>query len=188
MQTENPIPGRLPSTVAAQAVLEAWQRVRRRDGGQGIRPMTPFRLNMMVYMAHGWSFARFGRGLVRELAEAWNVGPMYPRLRKALADIGPNQVTEVPIGPMDRWRGSGPDEEETTMLEDLCRRYLTSSEREIQARLRSMGGPWSGAWNGGRGRFSEIDDVLTAHYNTWILRTDWNHVYGKLERDAAEAA
>ena len=50
------------STIAARKIHEIAQN----EG----RPVTPLELIKLTYLAHGWSLAFRGRGLVREAAEA----------------------------------------------------------------------------------------------------------------------
>ncbi len=40
----------------------------------------PMKLQKLVYIAHGWSLAKVGTGMIRESVEAWPYGPVVPSL------------------------------------------------------------------------------------------------------------
>ena len=55
-------------------------------------PLTPERLQTLVFIAHGWHLAVHGEPLVGEDAEAWSEGPVFPKLRNALAMLDEDAV------------------------------------------------------------------------------------------------
>ena len=44
------------------------------------RPITPLKIQKLVYIAHGWHLAIYEEPLIVELVEAWKWGPVIPLL------------------------------------------------------------------------------------------------------------
>lgn len=57
-------------------------------------PLTPMKLLKLVYFAHGWYLATYGKPLIDEKIEAWAFGPVIPSIYHAFKKYGVNYITE----------------------------------------------------------------------------------------------
>ena len=57
-------------------------------------PITPLKLQKLVYIAHGWSLGLTNQPLVEdELPEAWQYGPVFASLYQEFKDFGKAPIT-----------------------------------------------------------------------------------------------
>lgn len=57
-----------------------------RDANDGT--VTPMKLQKLVYFAHGWHWAFFGKPLIKEQIQVWAYGPVVPSLYREFKDLG----------------------------------------------------------------------------------------------------
>lgn len=65
-------------------------------GIQNSQPISPMKLQKMVYFAHGLHLARYGKPLINENIQAWEYGPVIPVLYHQFKKWGNNPITENP--------------------------------------------------------------------------------------------
>ncbi len=58
------------------------------------KPLTPMKLQKLVYYAHGWHFGLTGRPLLDEAVQAWSYGPVIMSLYKAFTESGAGPITQ----------------------------------------------------------------------------------------------
>jgi uncharacterized phage-associated protein len=73
----------------AKAVANYFLELAQRDG----IPVTPMKLQKLVYFAHGWSLALTGQPLVNDRVEAWEFGPVFRRLYGEFKAFGNAPIT-----------------------------------------------------------------------------------------------
>jgi len=56
-------------------------------------PLTPMKLQKLVYYAHGWHLGLTGKPLLNEAIQAWNFGPVIKSLYKEFAAFGSEPIT-----------------------------------------------------------------------------------------------
>lgn len=59
------------------------------------RELTHMQLQKLVYLAHGWALAVLDQGLTTDQLQAWDYGPVYPELYRALRAYGAKPVTRL---------------------------------------------------------------------------------------------
>lgn len=60
----------------------------------GVPNLTMMQLLKLVYLSHGWSLAHRDEPLVAQNPQAWQYGPVYPHIYKALNKFGGNAISE----------------------------------------------------------------------------------------------
>lgn len=56
-------------------------------------PVSPMKLQKLVYIAHGWHLAFTDRPLIKEAVEAWDYGPVIPSLYQEFKHYGNGAIT-----------------------------------------------------------------------------------------------
>ena len=57
------------------------------------RPLTPMKLQKLVYIAHGWHLALFDASLIRERVQAWRWGPVIEDLYHEFKEFAKQPIT-----------------------------------------------------------------------------------------------
>ncbi len=63
------------------------------DQGQ---PITPMKLQKLLYLAHGIHLATYGKPLLNEPIEAWEYGPVIPEVYQSFKQWGNAPITDYP--------------------------------------------------------------------------------------------
>ena len=101
--------------------------------------LTPMQLIKLVYIAHGWHLGLYGRPLVRDRIEAWQYGPVLPKLYEAVRAFRGEPVTVSLPAPL----GDDLSQEEDELLRDVFRRYGPKDGIELSRLTHAPGTPWS---------------------------------------------
>lgn len=131
--------------------------------------LTLLRLMKLVYIAHGWNLALFGKKLVSEEVEAWKYGPVYPLLFHKFKKYETDEVGAKSIN-VRTLVGASVEElsvirpEHRELLNKVYVKYDGISDDEIVEELHRPGTPWDLVWDNARGRDCPIDDKLTQDY------------------------
>jgi uncharacterized phage-associated protein len=75
---------------SAKAVANEFLALGRRDG----IPLSPMKLQKLVYFAHGWHLAVYGEPLLDERVEAWQYGPVIKSLYHEFKRFGNESITK----------------------------------------------------------------------------------------------
>ena len=107
-------------------------------------PLTPGRLQTLVFIAHGWHLAVAGEPLVNDDAEAWNEGPVFLELQEFLNlhDDGA-AVDEIPDA-LDGDAGDPAPAQVQTVVE-LNRMFGGESGEDLRSLVTMAGTPWFAA-------------------------------------------
>jgi uncharacterized phage-associated protein len=119
----------------AKVVANYFLELARRDGV----PLTPLKLQKLVYLAHGWSLALRGQPLISQHAEAWRYGPVIPELYQAFKKFGGSPITErARVGE----NATELDEESKGLIASVWRRYKNLSAVQLSALTHEPGSAW----------------------------------------------
>jgi uncharacterized phage-associated protein len=58
-------------------------------------PITPMAIQKLVYFAHGWMLAVYGRPLISQLIQAWDYGPVIVDLYREFKHFGDLPITQL---------------------------------------------------------------------------------------------
>ena len=115
--------------------------------------MTAIQVIKTAYIAHGYSLAVLGKPLIREKAQAWRYGPVFPSMYFALRDNGQNPIRSLEY--CDTASGSPEladrmeffesriDEQRRAILDDAIEVYGALSGRRLISITHAKGTPWS---------------------------------------------
>jgi len=134
-------------------------------------------LQKLVYIAHGWNLAVNGEALTIDGPQAWEYGPVYRDLYRALSSYGRSPVSreiangETMLGVFD----TGPEAEapaiaqfssdEQAVIERVYRDYSKFHAYQLSALTHREGTPWTKVYDGGNGKFGEIpNDLIREHF------------------------
>lgn len=115
------------------------------------RKLSPMQLQKLVYIAHGWNLAVNDEPLVKEKAEAWQWGPVYPSLYDSLKRYGSGEVS----GQIHKnnWASDeavrGPviveffTSDETAVINKVWEQYGDLEAFQLSALTHDKGTPWT---------------------------------------------
>ena len=134
------------------------------------RPLTNMQLQKLPYVAHGWSLALLGDGLVGVSPTAFPYGPVYRSLYEALKRYGSGEVTDF-IHEMDgtgaQEFGAPPGEvvkttltpDETKLINAVWNSYKKFSGYQLSNMTHQADSPWT-ITTKEQGSFSDIPNSL----------------------------
>lgn len=129
----------------------------RRANKLGIN-LTIMQLIKLVYLANGWSLALLGRPLVKQSAQAWQYGPVYPHVYKTFNRFGATPITDVA---RDKRTGiefaEHFDEDESALIDAVVNAYGRMHAFQLSNIMHRAGTPWSVTFEES-GPYSEIPE------------------------------
>lgn len=145
-------------------------------------PLTPMKLQKLVYFAHGWHLAIKEQRLIDEAIEAWRWGPVVPSLYHEFKRFGSGNIQTLATS---GWRLEGtepawnvpevPEEDVPTLglLKEVWDVYGHYSGVQLSAMTHLPDSPWTKVWND-RGQFvkgTDIpDDLIKAYFKHLAAR------------------
>jgi uncharacterized phage-associated protein len=105
-------------------------------------PITPLKLQKLVYFAHGWYLGLTGESLLAEPVQAWKYGPVVPTLYHEFKEFGNNpikrrthdfQPTDLSLPEMLAAKG---------LLERVWAVYSKYTAVQLSALSHETNGPW----------------------------------------------
>lgn len=141
----------LSSVTVADRFLEF---AKERDG-----TLTPMQLLKLVYIAHGWMLGLYGRPLIGDDVEAWQYGPVIPRLYKAVRKFKSHPVQ----GPLQNDQGSL-DAREESIISQVYEIYGKKTGPALSRLTHQKDSPWDKVY--GLGNYGMVipNDLIEDHY------------------------
>jgi uncharacterized phage-associated protein len=103
-------------------------------------PITPLKLQKLVYLAHGWSLALRGEPLISQKPEAWKYGPVIPDLYHAFKKFGGSPVRDkAPFAVVGKKEFSLADRQ---LLKSVWERYKGLSAGQLSTLTHEPGSAW----------------------------------------------
>ena len=140
-----------PRTYDARAVANYFLDLAKAEG----IPITPMGLQKLVYFAHGWMLAFYGRPLISDRIEAWDYGPVIPVLYHQFKRFGNLPITEpaldVLVAPGIAPRLKKPeipkyeDPDAARLLDQVWDAYKGFTGIQLSNMTHAPGSPWSQA-------------------------------------------
>ena len=136
------------------------------------RTLTQMQLQKLVYIAHGWNLAINGAPLTVDEPQAWDYGPVYPELWKALRSYGREPVERLikyrdymPFASSDKVAEAELEDHERALIERVYSDYGKFPAFKLSALTHRDGTPWTQVYDDGAGKFDEIPaDKIREHF------------------------
>lgn len=124
------------------------------------RPLTPMQVLKLVYIAHGWMLGLYGRPLIRDDVQAWQYGPVIPRLYNAMRSYGGGVVTEELAEPIN----DPLDGQEDDIVQQVFDLYGEKTGTALSRMTHADGTPWSLTYVPGSFGIVIPMDTIRDHY------------------------
>ena len=107
------------------------------------KPLSPMKLQKLMYFAYGWYLATTNQRLFNEMIEAWRYGPVIPSVYEAFRHYGNNAITE-PMLDWDTMESDTTIDDETTrqVLDVVWYVYSDLSAIALSNLTHEKGTPW----------------------------------------------
>ncbi|RCL04150.1 MAG: putative phage-associated protein [Candidatus Tokpelaia sp. JSC189] len=99
--------------------------------------LTLMQLLKLVYIAHGWMLGLYGRPLIRDEVQAWQYGPVIPRLYNMIRSFKSNPVE----GDIDSINEKM-DEQEVDIVDQVYQIYGQLSGPHLSRLTHQASSPW----------------------------------------------
>jgi uncharacterized phage-associated protein len=124
------------------------------------KPITPLKLQKLVYIAHGWWLAFKNDKLIEEPVFAWDYGPVIPQIYHEFKIFGSNPIGYLAPG----YDCVKDDEEVAGFLDSIWRSYGRFKGSELSAMTHKKGTPWSNAFSPGEKGIIIPTESIREHY------------------------
>jgi len=121
--------------------------------------LTPMQLLKLVYIAHGWTLGLLGRPLIRDDVEAWQYGPVIPRLYNAVRQFKSHPVQGTIKASQEQIMGP-----EDSIIRQVYEIYGARSGPALSRLTHQSGSPWATVYQ--RGEYGTVipNDLIEDHY------------------------
>lgn len=121
------------------------------------RAITPMQVIKLTYFCHAWMLGLYGRPLLDEPVEAWQYGPVIPKIYRNLRRYGGGPVTQqIPNVDADF------DAIELDLIEQVSSKYGRLTGPQLSTMTHAHGTPWYKVWRGRKTRIP--DDIIKQFY------------------------
>jgi uncharacterized phage-associated protein len=134
--------------------------------GEAGKTLTPMQLLKLVYIAHGWALGLYGVPLIKDEVQAWQYGPVIPRLYNRIRKYRSQPVTS-PI-PSDDADDLTPRNE--NLIEQIFRIYGSRTGPALSRITHADGTPWQKTYVPGSFGLVIPNDLIEDHYNSLANR------------------
>jgi uncharacterized phage-associated protein len=134
-----------------------------RESGDSLTPMQVLKL---VYIAHGWMLGLYGRPLIRDRIEAWQYGPVIPRLYNSMRHFRGSAVTTT----LDGQRDESLDAQESDIVRQVYKLYGRQSGPALSRLTHALGTPWHTMYVRGEFGVEIPTDIIEDHYQQLAVK------------------
>lgn len=120
--------------------------------------LTPMQVIKLAYLCHGWMLGLYGRPLFADSVEAWQYGPVIPKLYNKV-----KKFRSLPVeGPLSKREEF--DSCEESIMDQVVTVYKGYSGPALSRLTHAPGTPWYKTWND-HGHYSIIsNDLIEDHF------------------------
>lgn len=122
--------------------------------------LTPMQILKLVYIAHGWMLGLYGRPLITDEIQAWQYGPVIPRLYNKMKDF-----RSLPVqGPLPTGQDEALSDEEEDIIVQVYDIYGAMSGPALSRLTHAKGTPWAMTYEDGVFGIVIPNDIIEDHY------------------------
>lgn len=123
--------------------------------------LTPMQLLKLVYIAHGWKLGLYHTPLIAEEVQAWQYGPVIPKLYSRIRQFRSNPVTEIAHPDADE----ALDFMETDLVRQVYEIYGHLSGPALSRLTHAENTPWALTYKPGAFGIVIPNDIIEDHYS-----------------------
>lgn len=132
-------------------------------------PVTPMKLQKLVYYAHGWNLGLNDEPLLDELVEAWRYGPVIPSIYHEFKHFGTKPISEkakyIDLKTLRLYDHPLPaDENVLRLLQKIWEVYGKASAIKLSNMTHQPGTPWYRVYDPNGPRNQKIDNDIIKNY------------------------
>ncbi|MDP2009167.1 MAG: DUF4065 domain-containing protein [Phenylobacterium sp.] len=124
------------------------------------RTLTQMQLQKLVYIAHGWKLALAGAPLIRDEVQAWQYGPVIPRLYNTVREFRDRPVS----GPIPQDPNDYLDANEDMLIQQVYGIYGKFSGPQLSQLTHATGTPWETTYKPNSFGLGISNDKIQDHY------------------------
>ncbi|WP_200905587.1 type II toxin-antitoxin system antitoxin SocA domain-containing protein [Methylobacterium sp. ARG-1] len=114
----------------------------------------------LVYIAHGWRLGLYGKPLIKDEVQAWQYGPVIPRLYNAMRHFRSSPV----VGPLSAPSSDTLNKNEKSIVEQVYNIYGDMSGPALSRLTHAPGTPWDMTYEDGEFGVEIPNDIIEDHY------------------------
>lgn len=127
--------------------------------GQKGESLTPMQVLKLVYIAHGWMLALYRRALIRDEVQAWQYGPVIPRLYNSIRRYRSQPVNEPIVCENEEIDPAAID-----IIGQVYDQYGHYSGAALSRMTHAQGTPWDRVYVEGEFGLVIPTDLIEDHY------------------------
>lgn len=139
------------------------------------RPLTPMKLQKLIYFAHGWCLAIYDQALISETVEAWRYGPVVQSIYHEFKEHGSGEITklatEFELLDVDALEFgiytpyiSDDDDKTKALLNKVWDIYGKYSGVALSNATHMQNTPWANVWNPNTPKGTDIPEIQIKEY------------------------
>lgn len=121
--------------------------------------LTPMQVLKLVYIAHGWMLGLYGRPLIDDEIQAWQYGPVIPRLYNVMRKFKAGHV-KGPLAASTETLSS----QESDIVRQVYEIYGAMSGPALSRMTHAAGTPWQRTYTDGVFGIPIPNDIIEDHY------------------------
>ncbi|WP_258105309.1 Panacea domain-containing protein [Marinoscillum sp. MHG1-6] len=122
-------------------------------------PVTPHKIEFMVYFAHGWHLAIDGRPLILEEVKAWRHGPVVASVHKFYSKNSRNIYGTLKLDEIKSMKTK-----DLQFLEGIWMYYSHLNEVEMLSLCLESGTPWNQTYEKSSNELTIENSIIEQHY------------------------
>lgn len=121
--------------------------------------LTPMQLIKLVYIAHGWMLGLYHRALIKDEVQAWQYGPVIPRLYNSV-----RAYRGQPVADAISSDNHDLSPEADRLVQQVYDRYGKLSGPALSRLTHASGTPWERTYEPGSFGLVIPDDLIEDHF------------------------